>query len=130
MQVKVHLLHQSKPVVIDDVRNTYEKGSYFCVMTNDGDVQKFPTQHVFRIVEPWGDGDSESVVMPVSIEDLIPDTWAHVVDKDGQVTPGGFHPTEYEHVSYNDMVPNSEPTYNFSGIDVFFLPGPDLGEPR
>ena len=60
MQIKVHLLHQSKPVVIDNVRNSYQKGDLFCVMTTDGKVQKFPIVHLFRVVEEWGSQDTET----------------------------------------------------------------------
>jgi hypothetical protein len=60
MRVTVALLHQSKPVEIIDVRNTYQKGDLFCVMTGDGKVQKFPIVHVFRIVEEWGGPDTQS----------------------------------------------------------------------
>ena len=51
MRVEVHLLHQSKPVRITRVRNAYQKGDLYCVMTNIGDVFKFPIVHVFRIKE-------------------------------------------------------------------------------
>ena len=60
MLVKVHVRDQSKPVEIRHVRNCYEKGSFFCVMTEDGLVQKFPVMHLFRVVESWGGSDSEN----------------------------------------------------------------------
>lgn len=50
-RVEVHLLHQSEPVVIRSVRNTYQKGDLFCVMGTDGVVSKFPLVHVFRVKE-------------------------------------------------------------------------------
>lgn len=49
-KVKVHLYTQSHPVEIDNVLNAYQKGSFYCVMTLDS-VQKFPIQHIFRVVE-------------------------------------------------------------------------------
>lgn len=49
--VKVHLLHQSEPVEIKAVTNTYQKGDLFCVMEESGKVQKFPIVHLFRVVE-------------------------------------------------------------------------------
>ena len=52
MEVKVHLYTQSEPVIMTDVRNTYQKGDLYCVMLNDGKtVYKFPIQHIFRIKE-------------------------------------------------------------------------------
>ncbi len=51
MTVKVHLYTQSQPVVIDTVRNAYQKGSLYCVMQTDGTVRKFPIEHIFSITE-------------------------------------------------------------------------------
>ncbi|MBI5004872.1 MAG: hypothetical protein HZC04_01655 [Candidatus Lloydbacteria bacterium] len=51
MEVIVHLYTQSKPIVMTDVRNTYQKGDLYCVMLNNGTVEKFPIQHIFRITE-------------------------------------------------------------------------------
>ena len=51
MRVDVHLLHQSQPVHFDEVRNTYQKGDFFCVMSQTGRVAKFPLLHVFRVLE-------------------------------------------------------------------------------
>jgi hypothetical protein len=51
MKIEVHLLHQSQPVVIENVRNTYTKGPLFCVMRTDGTVDKFPVVHLFRVRE-------------------------------------------------------------------------------
>ena len=51
MTVEVHLLHQSRPIVVRRVRNTYQKGDLFCVMDSEGNVSKFPIVHVFRIKE-------------------------------------------------------------------------------
>lgn len=50
-QVTVHLYTQSEPVLIEDVRNTYTKGPLFCVLRHNGIVDKFPTEHIFRIRE-------------------------------------------------------------------------------
>lgn len=54
MHVSVHLLHQSQPTEIVNVRNTYTKGPLYCVMTNAGSVYKFPIEHIFRITENDG----------------------------------------------------------------------------
>lgn len=52
MQVHVHLYSQSNPIVIEDVRNCYQKGDLYCVRLNDRKtVYKFPLQHIFRITE-------------------------------------------------------------------------------
>jgi hypothetical protein len=52
MEVRVHLYTQSEPIVIANVRNTYQKGDLYCVMLNDDKtVYKFPLQHIFRITE-------------------------------------------------------------------------------
>lgn len=51
MTVTIHLYTQSQPIIHEFVVNTYQKGDLFCVLLDDGEVQKFPLQHVFRIVE-------------------------------------------------------------------------------
>ncbi len=51
MKVEVHLLHQSQAIVIEQVRNTYQKGDLFCVMLETGIVYKFPVVHIFRVKE-------------------------------------------------------------------------------
>lgn len=51
MRVEVHLLHQSNPVEIHDVRNTYTKGPLYCALDYDGVVSKFPVGHIFRVKE-------------------------------------------------------------------------------
>lgn len=50
MTVTVHLSTQSQPVKICEVKNTYQKGDLYCVMT-DTQVFKFPLVHIFRITE-------------------------------------------------------------------------------
>ena len=51
MNVEVHLLHQSQPVVRENIRNTYTKDGLFCLMFMSGKVEKYPVQHIFRVVE-------------------------------------------------------------------------------
>ena len=51
MNVSVHLLSQSKPVELTDVRNCYQKGDLYCVMLDGGEVHKFPIAHIFRVIE-------------------------------------------------------------------------------
>lgn len=50
MKIEVHLYTQSAPIVIENVRNAYTKGSLYCAMTKES-VYKFPLEHVFRIKE-------------------------------------------------------------------------------
>lgn len=52
VRVTVHLYSQSQPIVMDNVHNTYQKGTLFCVLFEDGrTVHKFPIEHIFRIIE-------------------------------------------------------------------------------
>lgn len=52
MKVQVHLLHQSQPIVTENVINTYVKEGLFCVYSNF-EVQKYPIEHIFRVVESY-----------------------------------------------------------------------------
>ena len=54
MIVHVHLYTQSRPVVLTNVRNCYQKGDLYCVLQPDGSVRKFPLIHIFRITELRG----------------------------------------------------------------------------
>ena len=51
MKVTVHLNLQSRPVEIEDVRNCYQKGSFYCVLLYTDTVFKFPVEHIFRVTE-------------------------------------------------------------------------------
>lgn len=51
-KVKVYLLSTSQPLEFADVKNTYQKGDMFCVYHGD-QVDKFPIQHIFRIIEEY-----------------------------------------------------------------------------
>lgn len=51
MKVTVHLYTHARPIQLDGVRNTYQKGDLFCVRLADNSVHKFPLQHIFRVVE-------------------------------------------------------------------------------
>lgn len=51
MKVEVHLYSQSSPVVVENMLNTYTKGPLYCVLKQDGVVDKFPVVHIFRIRE-------------------------------------------------------------------------------
>lgn len=52
MKVEIHMKDQSAPVVRVDVKNTYEKGSFFCVMLGDDkSVEKYAIENIFRVIE-------------------------------------------------------------------------------
>lgn len=52
MIVSVHLKGQSKPIVREDVRNAYEKGSFYVVEhAIGGPYEKWPIVDVFSVVE-------------------------------------------------------------------------------
>ena len=54
MKIEVHLYTQSQPVVLEDVRNAYQKGDLYCVWVGNKEkyfVYKFPLIHIFRIKE-------------------------------------------------------------------------------
>lgn len=51
MEVQVHLYSQSKPIEHIKVRNTYTKDGLFCIMYENGVVDKYPLDKIFRIKE-------------------------------------------------------------------------------
>lgn len=55
--VEIHLLHQSTPIKISSVTNTYQKGSMYCVYylneKQETVVDKFPIEHIFRVREGY-----------------------------------------------------------------------------
>lgn len=53
--VLVHLFTQSEPMLLENVKNTYQKGDLFCVLLEDGvTAYKYPLMHIFRIIETMG----------------------------------------------------------------------------
>lgn len=72
MIVSVHLYSQSSPVKYDDVINTYQKGSFFCVRLSDDIVHKFPLKHVFRVIE---DSKTTSPVVTEATEEPNRKDW-------------------------------------------------------
>lgn len=50
--ILVHLISQSQPIKIDNVKNSYTKEGLFCVYHDDV-VDKFPLCMIFRIREPY-----------------------------------------------------------------------------
>lgn len=53
MNVSVHLLEQSQPIVAVDVENTYTKGGMYCIL-KAGEVTKYPLCNIFRVKETYG----------------------------------------------------------------------------
>lgn len=53
MTVVIRLERASQPITIEHVKNTYEKGSFFCVYTIDQKVRKIPVDHIFDIREDY-----------------------------------------------------------------------------
>jgi hypothetical protein len=53
--VSVHLKDQSQPVTYENVINTYEKGSFYCVYTESEVVYKHPIRDIWRVKEGYGE---------------------------------------------------------------------------
>lgn len=52
MKVEIHLKLQAKPIVMENVKNTYQKGDLYCVMLDGAKiVHKFPLRDLFRVIE-------------------------------------------------------------------------------
>jgi hypothetical protein len=54
MNVKFQLHNSSQPIEYIKVKASYEKGSFYCVYLESGEVHKFPINDIFRIVEDYG----------------------------------------------------------------------------
>lgn len=52
MKVSVQLMETSQPIE-HEAKNTYIKGPFYCVLTNDK-VYKYPVVGIFRVVEDYG----------------------------------------------------------------------------
>jgi len=52
--VSVQLTESSQPIVHENVINTYQKGTLWCVYTEDETVYKYPIANIWRIVEGYG----------------------------------------------------------------------------
>lgn len=53
MKVGLTLKDTSKTLWFDEVSNTYEKGSFYCIYINEK-VNKFPINDIFSIIEDYG----------------------------------------------------------------------------
>jgi len=54
LTVAVHLKDQSQPIIHENVINTYEKGSFFCVYCGAENVYKYPLVNIWRVKEDYG----------------------------------------------------------------------------
>lgn len=54
IEVSVHLKDQSQPLVYTDVKNTYEKGSFYCAYCKGEKVYKHPIADIWRVKEGYG----------------------------------------------------------------------------
>ena len=50
--VEIWLKEASQPLLRDNVKSIYEKGSYTCIQLEET-VEKYPTALIFRLVEPY-----------------------------------------------------------------------------
>ena len=58
MIVKIHNVDQSQPMIFGNVDNTYIKEGFFCIVRRElNEVQKFPVDRIFRIIEPYDPGE-------------------------------------------------------------------------
>ena len=54
MIVKIHNKDQGQSMIFDCVDNTYVKAGFYCIVRKDrNEVQKFPVQNIFRVIEPY-----------------------------------------------------------------------------
>ncbi len=54
MRVELWLKETSQPIEFDDVKNVYQKGSFYCIYVEEIDtVWKYPIENIFRVVESY-----------------------------------------------------------------------------
>jgi len=54
LTVRVHLKETAQEIVHNDVKNTYQKGDFFCVYCEKvNKVYKYPVASIFRVVEDY-----------------------------------------------------------------------------
>ncbi len=59
-KVEVWLYQSSEPLT-HIAKSTYQKGSMFCIYCEDGNVVKYPIEHIFRVIEGYGTHGGETV---------------------------------------------------------------------
>jgi hypothetical protein len=52
MRVELWLKETSQPIIFENTKNAYTKGALYCVYVGDT-VNKFPIEHIFRVVESY-----------------------------------------------------------------------------
>jgi hypothetical protein len=61
MKIEIQLKETSQKIEHEDARNTYQKGSFYCVYDDHivgGKVYKYPIGNIWRIIEDYVDGSS------------------------------------------------------------------------
>ena len=48
MDIKVHLISQSKPIEYNNIKNAYTKDNMYCLYKDNGEVHKYPMVNIFR----------------------------------------------------------------------------------
>ena len=43
----------SQPLIYNDIKNCYEKGSFYCILDNTNIVHKYPINKIWRIIETY-----------------------------------------------------------------------------
>ena len=55
ISVYIQLELTSQPITYyRNVLNVFEKGSFLCIALMSGEIHKYPTDHIFRIVQDFG----------------------------------------------------------------------------
>ena len=75
--VSVHLKETSQPIIHDNVINTYQKGSFFILYTDDEKSFKYPVANIWRVIEDYGFHGRE-VSLPVHL--IADEKQPHLVD--------------------------------------------------
>lgn len=53
MRIEIWLHNTSQPIVREHVKNAYEKGAFYCILTRDLRVEKYPLATIWRVVEDY-----------------------------------------------------------------------------
>lgn len=51
MKIEIHLLSQSNSMTYNNVKNAYTKDGMYCILKEDGIVDKYPMVNIFRVRE-------------------------------------------------------------------------------